>query len=729
MENSLAVGGAHPVGRRDFVRVVALAGGGLAVALVHRPAAGSRPARPPTQAADVPLGPWVRITTDDRVTILVSQAEMGQGISTTLPAVLADELDARWADVRLETTPFAPAYRNPSRNWMFTGNSESVQAFYDLMRRTGATVRTMLIAAAATRWQVPAAECRATDGVVTHAASGRRASFGELADAAARITPPDAPALKADRDLRLIGRALPRVDVPVKVDGSAQFGIDIVVPGMLIAAVRTAPTLLGSVRRYDEGAARRMPGVVGVVPVPRGIAVVADTWWHARRGLDALQLEVDPGPTAEVDSALIEARYACILDDGPWATPVLEGDVAGRLRAARRTVSATYFNPFLAHATMEPMNCTARVTAEVCEIWAPTQGQELATHALAAALQMPLERISVRRSDYLGGGFGRRLLPDFVVQAALVSRAVQAPVKLIWAREEDTRRDYFRPASTIRLTAALDALGRPAAVHARVVSPTILAPVAPAFAEQIATSRVDPSALEGMLEMSYAFPARQVDFHLFDTPIPTSVLRTTGYGPNTFALESFVDELALAAREDPYAYRRHLLRRNLRGLAVLDRAARLARWGTPLAAGRGRGLAYAHAFGSLIAQVAQVTVRGESLRVERVVSVVDPGRVLDPGIAAATIEGGVVFGLAGAMSEITFVQGSPRATNFNRNLLPALADAPDLVTEFIEGGGALGGLGEVSPVTIPAAVANAVFAATGRRLRSMPIGRHGLRFA
>lgn len=311
----------------------------------------------------------------------------------------------------------------------------------------------------------------------------------------------------------------------------------------------------------------------------------------------------------------------------------------------------------------------------------------------------------------------------------MISRAVQAPVKVIWDREEDIRRDQYRPASMMRLTAALSAAGRPLALHARVVSPTILTPVAPFLARQIAESGVDPSALEGMLEMSYELPARRVDFHLFQTPIPTSVLRTTGFGPNTFALESFVDELAHATRQDPVAYRRRLLGKNARGLAVLDRAATLVRWGTPLPAGRGRGVAYARAFGSLIAQVVEVSVQGDRLRVHRVVSVVDPGRVLDPGIATASIEGGVVFGLASAKSEITFAQGAARQTNFDRYMMPYLAETLEVVTELITGGPPLGGIGEVSPVTLPAALGNAIFAATGRRLRSMPVTRHGLRFA
>src|SRR6266513_2934380 len=346
----------HAVGRREFVRVVTLATGGLAVALVPAPLrAAARGLR--TDAApenEVPLGPWVRVTPDNVVTIVVSQAEMGQGISTTLPAILADELGAAWDSVRFETAPFAATYQNPRYHWMFTGNSESSQAFFDLMRRMGAAVRFMLLETAAQQWHVPSSECRAERSMIVHAASGRRATFGQLATAASHVAPPADPPLKADR--------------------SAVFGIDVTRPGMLVAAVRTAPTIAGTVRRYDDAGARQAPGVRGVVPIPRGVAVVADTYWHARKGIEALHLEFDAGPTPEVDSELIGARYARILEDGPWATPVFEGDVAARLGAAARTVTETYANPFLAHATMEPMNCTADVTAERCEIWAPTQG-------------------------------------------------------------------------------------------------------------------------------------------------------------------------------------------------------------------------------------------------------------------------------------------------------------------------------------------------------------------
>jgi isoquinoline 1-oxidoreductase beta subunit len=376
---------------------------------------------------------------------------------------------------------------------------------------------------------------------------------------------------------------------------------------------------------------------------------------------------------------------------------------------------------------MEPMNCTASVTAQSCEIWAPTQGQELAFVRLKEALGLKDDQIRVNRSPYAGGGFGRRLLPDFVVQAALVSKAAGRPVKVIWDREEDVRRDWYRPATMVRLTAGLDARGYPTALTARVVSPTILHPVFPMIEQVLREQGIDPSALEGMMESVYDLPNRRVEFHLFKTSVPTSVMRTTGYGPNMFALESFVDELAHTARVDPYQYRRRLLAKSPRMLRLLDRAAVLAGWGKPVPKGHGRGLAVADAFGSLIAQVMEVAAGEGQIRVLRVTSVVDCGRVLDPGIAKSNIECGITYGLSYAKSEITFENGGVVQGNFDSYELPYLAESPELVTEFFPSGEKLGGIGETGPVPVTPALANAIFAATGRRLRSMPLGRHGLK--
>lgn len=688
-------------------------------------------ANPTPDPSESAVTAWVRVTPDNQVTLIVSQAEIGQGISTTLPAILADELGADWSQVRLETAPFsstATSYRNPKLKWMFTGNSESIESFYDLMRTTGAAAREMLSKAAATRWNVSPGTCRTEHSLIIHQTSGRKLTFGEVAADAAKLEVPEKPWLRAQSELKLVGRALPKVDIPSKVDGSAIFGIDFSVPGMLLAAIRTSPTIGGTIKSFDEAAIKREPGVRAVVRLQNGIAVVADTWWQARTGLLAGKLEFDPGPNAGLDSAKLRDAYLKALNDGPWTTPVNEGDATAVLKDSLQAMTYDYENPFAAHATMEPMNCTASVTQERCEIWAPTQGQELAFYALKAVLGMRDEQIVVNRTPYVGGGFGRRLVPDFVVQAALISKAVGKPVKLIWDREEDIRHDLYRPATMVRLTAALNEKGLPRALAASVVSPTILLPVFPLIESTLKEKGVDPSAMEGMMETPYEIPNRKVQFHLFKTAIPTSVMRTTGYGPNIFAFESFIDELAHASNIDPYQYRRQLLAKNTRALAVLDRAAQLGHWGKPTAKGEGRGIAFADAFGALLAQVIEVQVEGEAVHLKQIVSVVDSGRTLDPGIAANNIEGGCVFGLAYCKAEITFKDGRAEQENLNSYVLPYLAETPPMVTEFIDSGEKLGGIGEVSPVTVPPALANAIFAASGQRIRSMPIGRHGLHF-
>jgi isoquinoline 1-oxidoreductase beta subunit len=716
--------------RRDFLKVSGLAGGGLLLSSQWSVFAARREDAQAVQRTSASwVTSWVRITSDNLVTLILSQAEMGQGISTTLPAVLADELGADWARVKLQTAPFDKAYRNPRLNWMFTGNSESTQSFYDHLRRIGATAREMLVAAAAAHWNVRPDRCRAEHSHILLEGGRRKLSFGAVAADAARLPPPVAPKIKSDRELVLVGKSIPRVDVPAKVDGSAEFGIDFRLPGMLLAAVRTAPGVAGTVKPYDSKVALARAGVKAVLAIPGGVAVVGDTWWHARSAIQAMKLQFGPGPNAGLDHAALMTQYQAALDQGPFAAAVNEGDALSEIKKHGGAVTRDYQNPFAAHATMEPMNCTAHVTAERCEIWAPTQGQELAVLSLKSVLGLKDEQIFVNRSDYLGGGFGRRLLPDFVVQAALISKAVAAPVKVIWDREEDIRRDSYRPATMVKLSAVLGTDGLPTALAARVVSPTILLPIFPALQKMVDDTGIDPSAMEGMKELPYRFAHRRVDFHLLKIPVPTSVMRTTGYGPNIFALESFIDELAAEAGHDPLAYRRRLLAHDPRAIAVLDRAASVARWSDPLEKGHGRGVAFAFAFGTYLAQIVDVEVTGTDVKVRRVVSVVDCGRVLDPGIAAAGIEGGVVFGLAYCKTEITFKEGAAVEDNLDRYSLPYLAETPQLVTEFVASGGALGGVGEVSPVALSPALANAIHSATGRRIRAMPLSRHGLQLA
>ncbi|MCH8621059.1 molybdopterin cofactor-binding domain-containing protein [Undibacterium sp. TS12] len=713
--------------RRHAIKLLASAAGSLALGF-RLPALATD--TPPSTLSETALGSWIKITPDNQVTVMVSQAEIGQGISTTLPAILVDELGADWNRVKLETSDFAPAFRNPKLNWMFTGNSESTQSFYDLMRKTGATAREMLVTAAAQHWQVAAGECRTENSQVWHAASGRHISFGALAADAARLPVPASPRLKQEQQLTLLGRPLPRVDVPAKVDGSARFGIDMQVPGMLHAAVRICPYLGGSMKSYNEAALKSQAGILAVVPLQNGIAVVAATYWQARSALLAHPPEFDIGPNQGLDSARLAQQYGKALHEGPYAMAAGEGDASGMLAQSKKRLHAEYENPFAAHATMEPMNCTADVRADKCEIWAPTQGQEFAHVALKSIFQLKDEQVIIHRTSAIGGGFGRRLLPDFVIQAALVSKAAGKPVKLLWDREEDFAHDYYRPASMLAIDAAIDAQGYPAALAIKLVSPTILLPVFPPIAGMLKEKHIDPSAIEGLTEIPYEIAAKRVDFHLLETPIPTSVMRTTGYGPNLFALECFIDELAHTARIDPLTYRRHLLRDNPRALAVLDKVAVMSQWSKkPGKKNRARGLAFAYAFGSYIAQVLELEVRGNDIHLLHTWLAVDCGKVLDPGIATAGIEGGVVFGMAYANNAISFKQGRCEQHNFNDYELPYLAQTPQISVAFINSGAALGGVGEVSPITVPPALSNAVFAATGKRIRRLPLSHHGFRLA
>ncbi len=720
--------------RRTFLKAAAVAGGGLIVGASWQAAAARLAGAGKLAPGSGQFGitAWVRIAPDNLVTLIVSQAEIGQGISTTLPAILADELGADWEKVALETAPASSVYGNPRvNNWMFTGNSESIQSFYDHMRKIGAGARTMLLDAAAKRWNASASECEATGSFVVHA-SGRRLSFGELAEEASRLEVPQNPVLKPRKLSKVDGVALQRIDIPSKVDGTAIFGIDFSVPGMLHAAVRTAPNLGGAILPFNAAKAMEMPGVVAVVPVEGGVAVVADTYWRAKSALLSMDLQFAPGPNASLSSASVRAAMRGALENGPFVTPVNHGNALALPGRGSKVIEAEFENPFLVHATMEPMNCVASVSADRCEVWAPTQGQSLAVQALKAAMNLPEEKIFVNRTPYIGGGFGRRLLPDFVVQAALISRSVGKPVKVIWDREEDLRRSAYRPATMVRLSATLDAAGMPVALTTRVVSPTIMTLAAPFLAQVIQEKQLDFSAMEGAENTRYEIANRRVDFHLFKTPIPTTFMRTTGYGPNIFALESFIDELAHAAKHDSYQYRRKLLARDARALAVLDRAARMADWGRPHKSGPGakfgRGIAFTDAFGTLLAMVIDIEAKGKSVRVKRVFAAVDCGRVLDPGIAASSIEGGIVFGLAGCKSEITFKGGRIEQDNFSAYRMPTLAETPHIRVEFIDGGAKLGGIGEVSPVTVAPALANALFAATGTRLRAMPIARAGYDF-
>ena len=679
---------------------------------------------------------WVGIRADGKAVIAVSQTEMGQGISTTLPVVLADELGVRLQDIVRRDVSFDPAYRHPEYHWMFTGNSESISAFYELMRRMGAAAREMLVAAAAQRLKVDPKELSAGAGRIRHARSGRSVGFGEVAAAAARLPVPAEPKVKAQSEQVLVGRSVPRFDLPAKTDGSAMFGIDVVVPGMLSAALKRSPWPGGKPAQYPADTIKSQPGVIAVVELLDGIAVVARSYWQARKALDNARITWTAGvaEAKELASSAIADDYRRRLEQGPFYVHLEKGN--GDAAVGGRRMEAVYELPFQAHATMEPMNCTASVTKDSCEIWVPTQGMEL-THGVAMQeTGLRPEQIKIHRT-LAGGGFGRRLLADFVKQAIQISTRVGRPVKLVWSREEDMTHDAYRPAVLHRVSAVLDSAGRPQAIQHRVVSPSCLLYVFPRgtfpdlkdWSLPIAPPpQYDPMAVEGLRSALYDIPNQKIEQHYYDSKIPVSVWRTTGHGPNNFVLESFIDELAAAAARDPLEYRRELLRGNDRALKVLNLAGQKAGWGQPLPPGHARGLAFANAFGGLIAQVAEIEIRGKGIKLKRIVSAVDPGRVLDPGIAESNIAGGIVWGISALRTQITFKNGSPEQTNFDSFDPLHLWEMPQLAVHFIESGEKLGGLGEIGPVPTGAAICNAIAAATGERIRSLPITGAGYNF-
>jgi isoquinoline 1-oxidoreductase beta subunit len=624
-------------------------------------------------------------------------------------------------------SPAAAPYRHPTYDWQFTGNSESIRTYHALLRKMGAAAREMLISAAAARFDVAASTLVAREGTVRHAPSARAIGYGVLAVEAAKLPAPEAPKLKPESDWRLVGggRSLPRIDIPAKIDGSATYGIDVKVPGMVHAAVVSAPTIGGKVGSLDESSVRGLPGVLAVVPLGSAVAIVAEHWWQARTALEKLAVTWADGPGGRFDSIFLDGLYRKALDGNAWAVAEHHGDSEGTLSRAKRVLDAEFWSPWQSHAPMEPMNATVSITSEDATVWAPTQGPQMAQVVLAAVLGISPDKVTVNRT-YLGGGFGRRLLADYIAQAALCSKVVGKPVKLIWHREEDFKQDVYRPGFLTRIRASVGADGLPLALHQRIVAPTILGPVSPV---PLKPGDVDQLAVEGARELAYAIPHNHVDYHMLQVPIPTMVWRTTGFGPNTFVVESVIDELAGWSKQDPYRYRRRLLARNPSALAVLDRAATLANWGKA-PKGRFQGIAFADCFGAHLCQIAELSLANGIIKLHKVISVADPGKVFDRANAIGNIEGGVMWGYtATLLSELTFEAGHVRERNFDDFAIAQLSDAPELVTDFLERREGIGGIGEIGPVCVAPAITNALAAATGQRYRNLPLARAGLRTA
>jgi isoquinoline 1-oxidoreductase beta subunit len=702
-----------PVTRREFLKISTALGGGLLIGIqlggLARAAADA--------AAESRFQPsvWLTITPDDVVSIRVGSSEMGQGVMTALPMLIAEELDADWARVQAEFAPASPAYANPAFGRQQTGGSRSIRGYWNTLREAGAVGRELLLSAAAKRWGVPVDSCQTENSVVTHAETGRSLRYGELADDAARLPLPEAVFLKEPQHFRLLGRTMPRLDVPAKVDGSAQFGIDVKLPGLLTATVLRCPVFGGRMKALDDTRAKAVAGVRQVVTISSGVAVVADHFWAAQQGRDALQVEWDLGPDAQLNSAAISARLAELVDSGSVGR--IDGNAERALENAGRRVEAVYEVPYLAHACMEPMNCTAHVRVDGCDIWVPTQGQAR-THDTAVSLTgLPEEKVQVH-TTYLGGGFGRRGEQDFVIDAIETSRAVGAPVKVLWTREDDIRHDYYRPATYNRLAAALNEQGMPVAWRHAIAGPSIRE----RDARERETSGEDFSATEGALNLPYAIPAIRVSYARVNSAVPVGYWRSVASSQNAFITECFLDEVAAAGGKDPYELRHSLLREQPRLRGVLELAADKAGWATPPATGRSRGIAVAESFGSYVAQVAEVSVERGRPRVHRVVCAIDCGMIVNPDTVVAQMESGIVYGLTAALKgEITIDNGRVVQGNFDDYPLLRLDECPEIEVYIVPSLEAPGGVGEPGTPPIAPAVANAVFAATGKPVRRLPI--------
>jgi isoquinoline 1-oxidoreductase subunit beta len=722
--------------RRRVLQATAMVGGILLIPGALRPvAAGAGEAA----SAESQVGAWVRIAADNSVTLIASQSEMGQGTTTTLAAAVATELGVEVGKIGIAFSPLADPYRDPVYHWMFTGNSQSISSFYPMMRQAGAAAREMLLAAAAARLNVPADELSTENGVIRHAKSNRSLTFGQVAADAAKLPVPENPTLRADAS---IGQSVARWDIPAKVDGSAVFGIDVTLPGMLVAAVRCAPRFGATIATYDAAAIKAKTGVVAVVEVPHGLAVVAKTYWQARSALDPAEIIWSDAGSRFTSGAQLAPIYAEKLAAGPFFS-----HKAAKTREDGATrIEATYEVPFQAHATMEPMNCTARVTDGTCEIWAPTQGVEMTQNVAAQVTGLPLDKIVIHRT-LIGGGFGRRLLADFVKQALIVAMAVKQPVKLIWSREEDMTHDFYRPGMLHHVAGSIGKSRDAVSLAHRLVSPShmlyiiprgMLPPMQDWTDPAAPPEKVDTMGVEGLIEIPYDIPNQNVEQHRLEIDVPVSVWRTTGHGPNNFVLESFIDELAAAAGVEPPTFRRTLLAKNPRVLKVYDLAWQKAILGGSSMADQltrprpmplFRGSAIASAFGGVIANVVELTVADDKIKIHRVIAAVDCGRTLDPKIAESNILGGIVWGLSAMRTEITFENGAATQSNFDVFEPLHLWETPQCEVYFVDSGERLGGTGELGPVPVQAAVCNAIFVATGKRVRALPLSKSGLSFA
>ena len=693
--------------RRGFMKSTSALSGALVIGF-NLPSASAQAASPMLTNA------WVKVDGKGAVTLICHRSEMGQGVYTSMPMLVAEELDVPLSSVNIEMAPSAPVYINAMLGGQITGGSTSVRDAWTKLREAGASARTVLVGAAAETWKVPASECTAANGVVTHK-SGKKLAYGALVAKASTMKPPEKVALKDPKDWTIIGKNKARIDTPSKVYGKAQFGIDVKKPGMLVASLAQAPVIGGKVVKVNDAKAKALKGVVSVVQIPDGVAVLAKDFYTAKKGRDLLEIEWDNGAGADLDNESIAAalRTASV---NPGAIMRKDGSGIADMDKAASKVEAEYELPFLAHATLEPVNCTAEIINGECHITGPIQFQQGAQYGVAAGINMPPEKVFIH-TTFLGGGYGRKLELDFQIQAAQIAKAAGKPVKLLWSREDDMTHDFYRPLSLHQMAAGLDAAGSVTTLYSKMTSPSVTARAFP----PVVQNGKDPFMAEGSENLTYKIPNIVVENVIHDTGIRVGYWRSVSNALNAFAVESFIDEIALAAKKDPVALRMDMLKGDARSLNVLKLATDKAGWGKA-AAGRALGVAQMECYGTHSAVVAEVSMTKDGPKVHKVTAVVDCGIVVHPDQAHAQIESGILLGYSSGMKNaITFKNGQVEQTNFHNYPMLRMSEVPVIDITFVSSSAAPGGLGEVGVPLIMPAIANAVATLTGKRVRKLPL--------
>ena len=705
--------------RRTFLKSSAITSGGLMLSL----------ALPGMRAADAAgtlhtPNAWVHIADDNRITLISARSEMGQGVYTSMPMLIAEELNVELSQISVEIAPPNAVYVNSLLGAQITGGSTSVRDGWEKLRVAGAQVREMLVAAAAQQWGVDASTLKADKGWVT-GPGGKKASYGQLADAASRLPVPEKPMLKDPKDFRIVGKATKRLDTPVKVNGKAEYGIDVKLPGMVFASLEQCPVIGGKVVSFDATSAKKMPGVIDVVQIPDGVAVVADSWWRANQARKTLQITWDEGPVAKLsDVSILESTRAALSTGKAIAIGKPVGDVDQAMKDAAKVIKAEYVSPMQAHAPLEPQNFTASFADGKVLLIGPTQFQQGAQGAVAGALGLKPEDVTLK-TTFLGGGFGRRLELDFIVQAAQISKAVGKPVKLLWTREDDTTHDFYRPLGVNQLEAGVDANGMPVALRFKVASQSV---TQRAFG--LPKDILDPFMAEAAVA-PYEIANTQHDMVIHDSGFRVGYWRSVSHNMNAFANESFIDELAKNAGKDPYEYRMALVAHKPRFSNVLRQAAEKAGWGTPAAAGRGRGIALMEGYDTFMAQVAEVSLNDNgSVRVHRVTVVADLGQMVNPDTVEQQLQSSIIFGIrAAVMQQVTMENGRVKQRNFDTFPVVRMFESPRIDIVLIKSSEKPGGIGEPATALVTPAIANAVAALTGKRVRQLPITAEALKMA